>query len=99
MGEGDDDAALYNPRDDPSPKSADSDRPSLLNTKDDDGDASKPMLTRKSEDGPVFSIGDDEFGNWADDDDDVDDDTYFTEIGRALTFRVDRKKTPKGKHD
>jgi hypothetical protein len=28
------------------------------------------MLTRQSEDGPVFSIGDDEFGNWADDDDD-----------------------------
>lgn len=38
------------------------------------------MLTRQSEDGPIFSIGDDEFGNWADDDDDEDDDTYLPKI-------------------
>jgi hypothetical protein len=39
------------------------------------------MLTRQSEDGPIFSIGDDEFGNWADDDDDDDDDdTYLPKI-------------------
>jgi hypothetical protein len=36
------------------------------------------MLTRQSEDGPIFSLGDDEFGNWADDDD--DDDSYPPKI-------------------
>jgi hypothetical protein len=37
-------------------------------------------LTRQSEDGAVFSIGDDEFGKWADDDDEDDDEDerYFS---------------------
>jgi hypothetical protein len=53
------------------------------------------MLTRQSEDGAAFSIGDDEFGNWAADD---DDDTYtLSFMGPNLS--VDGNKTPKGKHD
>jgi hypothetical protein len=55
------------------------------NTKDDDGEPSRPMLTRQSEEGPVFSIGDDEFGNWADDDDD-DENTYFPAFQIIVDF-------------
>ena len=40
------------------------------------------MLTRQSEEGPVFSIGDVEFGDWADE---GDDDTYFTAPTHRLT--------------
>jgi len=70
-GLGDADAELYDPPDHP-PK------PTIVVAKEppkplpnEGGESSKPMLTRQSEDGPVFSIGDDEFGNWADDDDDT----------------------------
>lgn len=40
------------------------------NPKSINAEASKPIITRQSEDGPAFTIGDDEFGSWADDDDD-----------------------------
>ena len=75
--EEDDDAELYDSPDRhprrPKPEEM---KNSIPNTKDDGNDeSSKPMLTRQSEDGHAFSIGDDEFGNWAGDDDEDDDDT------------------------
>lgn len=75
MGENDEDAELYNPPDQQS-KSPDNKEDSKQVKKEDRdvaGESSKPMLTRQSEDGAAFSIGDDEFGNWADDDDDDDE--------------------------
>jgi hypothetical protein len=76
MGENDEDAELYNPPDQQS-KSPDNKEDSEQVKKEEsdvNGESSKPMLTRQSVDGAAFSIGDDEFGNWADDDDDDDDD-------------------------
>lgn len=75
MGENDEDAELYNPPDQHSKSPDKDDTKPAKKERDVNGEASKPMLTRQSEDGPVFSIGDDEFGNWADDDDD-DDERY-----------------------
>jgi hypothetical protein len=46
-----------------------------------DGETSGPVLTRQSEDGPVFSLGDDEFGSWADDEDD-DEERYFSHFDK-----------------
>jgi hypothetical protein len=55
------------------------------------------LTTRQSEDGAVFSLGDDEFGSWADDGD--DEDTYSPCMNDVDLTRVDGNKTPKGKHD
>ena len=68
---GEEEAALYDPPDHPPPK------PTELNdvAKSEDHDVPKPVKTRDSEDGSAFSVGDDEFGNWADEDDDDDEDT------------------------
>ena len=55
------------------------------------------MLTRQSEDGQVFSIGDEEFGDWAAED---DDETYLPVNLEITDFSsTDGNKTPKGKHD
>jgi len=69
MGEGDEDAELYNPPDHPPPKPT-SPTPQEDRPKDGDDESSKPMLTRQSEDGAAFSIGDDEFGTWAEEEND-----------------------------
>jgi hypothetical protein len=75
MGENDEDAELYNPPDQhpKSPNNREDSSPLKKEDRDLNVESSKPVLTRQSEDGPVFSIGDDEFGNWADDDDDDDE--------------------------
>lgn len=65
IAEGEEDAQLYNPPDDPPPKQENKAVPS---DSQQDKDASHPIL-RKSEDGAAFSVGDDEFGNWADEED------------------------------
>jgi hypothetical protein len=93
MGEGEDDAdaELYDPPEHP-PKVPDKEPPRPIAK---DGETSKPMLTRQSEDGPVFSIGDDEFGNWADDDE--DDERYF--LFNNINDSAEEIKAPKGKHD
>jgi len=82
-GDIDDDAALYDPPDYDHAKptstktedkkglvsgSGSGSSPVLRRNEEGEG-SSAPMLTRQSEEGAVFSIGDDEFGNWADDDD------------------------------
>jgi hypothetical protein len=66
IGEGEEDAELYNPPDHPPPNL---ENKAVPNESEQDQDASKPMLSRRSEDGAVFSLGDDEFGNWADEED------------------------------
>jgi hypothetical protein len=55
LGEGDEDAELYNPPDHPPPP----------RERVEGDESSKPMLNRESEDVNAFSVGDDEFGTWA----------------------------------
>ena len=85
---------MYDPPDRP-PKPIDKDRPEPI-AKDGEGDTSKPLPPRPSEDGNAFSIGDEEFGEWAEDD---DEDTYLSLRITADYASVDGNKTPKGKHD
>jgi hypothetical protein len=76
LAEGDPDADIYNePPPERPPVKRETGGPGAQ-LKQEDEDRSK-LLPRQSEDGADFSIGDDEFGNWADDDDEDDDeDTY-----------------------
>ena len=76
LGEADGDAEIYDPPDYPPPKPIQN-KPVQNNIRDGDAEVSRPMLTRQSEDGHVFSIGDDEFGNWADEN---DDDKYLMDL-------------------
>jgi hypothetical protein len=66
IGEGEEDAELYNPPDHPPPNLG---HKAVPDESPQDQDASKPILSRRSEDGAAFSLGDDEFGNWADEED------------------------------
>lgn len=95
LGEGDEDADLYDPPD-PPPRPVDKDTPESA-AKPEEGDTSKPLPPRPSEDGNAFSIGDEEFGEWAEDD---DEDTYVSPKVPFNRSTVDGSKTPlKGKHD
>lgn len=65
MADGDDDAEFYNPPDPPP-----SFKPPPKQEVKAGDESSKPMLTRQSEENPNFSIGDDEFGTWAEEEND-----------------------------
>jgi hypothetical protein len=91
IGEGEEDADVYNPPDDPPPKSQNKAIPSESQQ---DKDASEPMLSRKSEDGAVFSVGDDEFGNWAE-----EEESYLPDHFGRLLCRGGGTQIVKGKND
>jgi hypothetical protein len=77
LAEGDPDADIYNePPPERPPNKGEPER-ARAEPRGDTEDTSK-LLPRKSEDAADFSIGDDEFGNWADDDEDEDEDEEET---------------------
>ena len=81
IGDGEEDAQLYNPPDHPPPKR---ENKAVSSGSQLDKDASQPMLSGKSEDHAVFSLGDDEFGNWVDE----EDESYLSNPILLLIFQA-----------
>jgi len=92
IGDGEEDAQIYNPPDHPPPKPENKAVPSGSQQ---DKDASQPMLSSKSEDGAVFSLGDDEFGNWAEE----EHEPYLSNPMLSLICRQEGTQAVKGKSD